>query len=271
MSEELVRHIPGIGDLVYENYGAGEWLTAKGVPAKKPRRRYLLNGEELDSVSSIVSTLDKGDGLNYWYEDHGARGGVFAERMGELEGVFIEDIVKRVRSLGLGAQAARDEAAVRGTAIHAAFHMFAKTGVYPHLSDFPEEWRGWVQGVAQVLLTLEPDPIEAEFIVCHPELKYAGRPDLLCWIGEERTLIDYKTGNGRVYDSAHYQARGYAAAIPDSIDRILIVGISEDGTFELVECEATMTDFLDLLNTYRSRKRINAGMAAQRRAAKATT
>lgn len=51
--------IDGIGELVYENYGPGEWMTKKGDPAKIARRRYLLNDSELDSVSSIVGTIDK--------------------------------------------------------------------------------------------------------------------------------------------------------------------------------------------------------------------
>lgn len=273
MSEELVRHIEGVGDLVYESHDIGEWTTAKGEPAKKARRRYLLNGEELDSVSSIVSTLDKGDGLNYWHEDHGARGGVLAERMGELDGVPMEDIVKRVRLLKLGAKAARDEAAIRGQAIHAAFHDFALTGKYPVLSDYPDEWQGWVKGAARVLLHLEPETISAEFMVCNPALEYAGRPDYLCNIKGKRTLIDYKTGRGKIYAAAHYQTRGYVEAFSycriDPVDDIIIVGVGEDGSFQLVNCAASPRDWSNLWRVYRGRKRINAVMAAQRKEAKA--
>jgi|SRR5580698_523808 hypothetical protein len=273
MSEELVRHIEGVGDLVYESHDIGEWTTAKGEPAKKARRRYLLNYKELDSVSSIVSILDKGDALNYWHEDHGARGGALAERMGELDGVPMEDIVKRVRLLKLGAKAARDEAAIRGQAIHAAFHDFALTGKYPVLSDYPDEWQGWVKGVARVLLHLEPETIDAEFMVCHPPLEYAGRPDLLCSIKGRRTLIDYKTGKGRVYAAAHYQTRGYAEAFwccqIDPVDDIIIVGIDDEGSFQLVDCAASLEDWNNLWAVFHSRKRINAAMAAQRKEAKA--
>jgi hypothetical protein len=273
MGEELIQHIKGIGNLVYESHEVGEWLTAKDEPAKRPRRRYLLNGEELDSVSSIVSTLSKGDGLNYWFEDHGARGGVLAERMGELEGVPIEDIVKRVRLLGLGAKAARDRAAARGTAIHEAFHRFALTGNYPILSDYPEEWHGWVRSVALFILELEPQPIKSEFIVCHPEARYAGRPDLLCTIEGQRTLLDYKTGNGHIYDTAHYQTRAYADALPyseiDPVERILIIGIPDDGSFQPpVECEIETWQWEKLLGVYRDRKRLHGAMATQRKTAK---
>jgi hypothetical protein len=275
MSEELVRHIEGVGDLVYESHDIGEWTTQAGEPSKRSRRRYLLDGEELDSVSSIVSTLDKGDGLNYWHEDHGARGGVLAERMGELDGVPMEDIVKRVRLLKLGAEAARKESSARGTAIHEPFHHFALTGEYPVLADYPLEWRGWIKGVAKVLLKLEPEPVDAEFMVCNPVLEYAGRPDLICEVKGRRQLWDYKTSlNGVVYAQAHYQTIGYAECFAycgiDPVDDILIIPIAEDGEYrEPVKCAAVPEDWRHLWHLYHSRKRVNAAMAAQRKEAKA--
>jgi hypothetical protein len=277
MSEELVRHIEGVGDLVYESHDIGEWLTAKGEPAKKARRRYLLNDKELDAVSSIVSTLDKGDGLNYWHEDHGARGGVLAERMGELDGVPMEDIVKRIRLLKLGAEAARKESSARGIAIHEPFHHFAKTGEYPVLADYPLEWRGWIKSVARVLLKLEPEPVDAEFMVCNPALNYAGRPDLLCNVKGKRQLWDYKSSMaGIVYPQAHFQSRLYQMCFYpckiDPVDDILIIPIAEDGEYrEPVKCKAHVSDAANLVQVFWARKRINAAMAAQRKEAKKVT
>lgn len=274
MSEELIRHIEGVGDLAYESHEAGEWLTAKNEPAKKARRRYLLNGEELDSVSSIVSTLDKGDGLNYWHEDHGARGGVLAERMGELDGVPMEDIVKRVRFLKLGAEAARQESAARGTAIHEPFHHFALTGEYPVLSDYPLEWRGWIKAVAKVLVKLEPEPVDAEFMVCHPSLRYAGRPDLICNVKGKRQLWDYKSSvKGVIYPQAHFQTRLYQMCFDackiEPVDDILIIPIAEDGEYrEPMKCAATPTGAEALIEVFVERKAINADVVTQRKKAK---
>lgn len=271
MSEELVRHIEGVGDLVYESHEAGEWMTKANEPSKRSRRRYLLDGNELDSVSSIVSTLDKGDGLNYWHEDHGARGGVLAERMGELDGVPMEDIVKRVRLLKLGAEAARKESSARGTAIHEPFHHFALTGEYPALADYPLEWRGWIKSVAKVLLKLEPQPVDAEFMVCHPTLNYAGRPDLLCEVKGKRQLWDYKSSMaGVVYPQAHFQTRLYQMCFEackiDPVDDILIIPIAEDGEYrEPVKCAARPTDAEALIEVFMARKAINAAMAYLRR------
>jgi hypothetical protein len=271
--EVIERDIPGIGLLRFENCKAGEWLTKRGEPAKKGRRRYLLGGEEgdeMDSVSSIVGTLDA-PALLHWFEDHGARGGAKAALMGELDGVPDEEILDRVKLLGLGASAQRDEAADRGTAVHLAFETLGR-GEPLRLSTYPAEWRGWMQGVARAWLALNPTVRESEQIVCHREHGYAGRFDLFADAGGP-ALIDYKSGKGKVYDKAHYQTRLYEMARRacgmEPADRIVIVGVDNDGGFQLVECEATEEDALALLHTFKGRKRINAGMAAQRKALKA--
>jgi hypothetical protein len=265
--EIVEREIEGLGTLMFEDLGPGEWLTKKGEPAKVARRRYALEGLDYLSVSSITGTLEK-PALYAWYEDHGARGGAEAQRRGELDGVPPQDIIKRVRALELGADKQRDEAAERGKAIHAAFEKLATTGEAPRLADFPDEWRPWVMGAANAWLQMNPEPEEAERIVCNPTYRYAGRPDLVCRINGRRTLIDYKTGKGRVYEQAHYQTRLYSLALEPSliepVEDIIIVGIDDEGQVELVHCEATELDALGLLSVHLSRKRICAAMSAQR-------
>lgn len=269
--ERVVRQL-ACGRLVFENYGPGEWVTQKGTPGKVARRRYTLDDVEFDSVSSIVGTLDK-PALQHWLKDQSARGAVEAERMGALAGVSEEDILRVMRKLGLGADAARDEGSDRGKAVHAAMHTLATEGRPPNPADFPEAWRLWLQGSMRAWLALDPLVIASEEIACHPQLAYAGRPDLLAVVGGKVTLIDYKTGKGKIYDGAHYQTRLYALALLRclglKVERILIVGIDDDGGYQLVECEASAGDAISLIGTYRSRKRINAGMATQRQIAKA--
>lgn len=268
---EVVEREHPDGLLRFENYPAGTWLTKAGQPARKDKRQYTLDGAMMDSVSSIVGTLDK-PALLYWIEDQASRGAVEAERMGELENCPPEEILHRVKSLGLGASAARDEGAARGHAIHAAFEALALNGTPPNPADYPEDWRPYVQGCVRAWLTLDAQAVHAEHMVCNLAGDYAGRLDLIAETADGLTLIDYKTGKGKVYDAAHYQARLYDLALRTegiTVDRIVIVGIDGEGGFQLVECECTDTDALALLHTFHSRKRINAGMAVQRRAAKA--
>jgi genome maintenance exonuclease 1 len=268
--EIVEREIEGLGTLRFEDLGPGEWLTKKGEPAKKDRRRYALNGDDFTAVSSITGTLEK-PALIPWAEQKGIEG--LARLV--LDDVIIvspEQAVNLVRREKMGAEGARDEGAERGRAIHSAFEKLATTGEAPKLADYPEEWRAWVKGAARAWLLLDPEPEEAEKIVCEPAHRYAGRPDLICRINNRRTLIDYKTGKGRIYEQAHYQTRGYAMALEPSqiepVDDIIIVGISDLGEVELVHCEATELDFLGLLAVHQSRKRINADMAVQRKAAR---
>lgn len=271
--ETLEREIPGVGLLRFENYPAGTWLTQKGTPGKRPRRRYLLDGVELDSVSSIVDTLRK-IGLEFWKEDMGARGAVKAERLGELVDVPEDEIIKRVRLLQLGADARAGEGADRGNAIHDAFHKLAVKKKIPNPADFPGFARPWVQGAMRAWMKLDPGKvIAAEEIVCHPELGYAGRPDLVAMCQGKPTVIDYKTSSkGEVYDSAHYQTRLYSMALRAMgvpIERVVIVGIGDDGKCELIECETSEIATEALILLFRDRKRVNSGMSSQRAIARA--
>lgn len=271
--ERLERVIDGVGTIVFENYRPGEWLTQKGEPAKVSRRRYLLDGEPLDSVSSIVDALRK-EGLERWIETEATRGAVLAERMGELDDVPESDWAIRVKSLGLGATAKRDEAADRGTIIHEAGHALTR-GEVPNPSEFPIAGRPWVQGMMRAWLALDPsEVVAAEQIVCNPEYRYAGRPDLVAVVDGQVTLVDYKSGRGRIYDSAHFQARLYAMALAHcgvDVERIVLVGIDDAGGFQLVECAATEKAAEALITVHRARRLINSDMAAQRRIAKAAT
>ena len=275
--EVVVREIPGIGRVTFENLPAGAWLTQRGEPSKKPRRRYLLdaaarpewNGEK-DSVSSIVGTLDK-PALQRWIEDQATRGAVQAERMGELAGVAEDDWMRRVRSLNLGASAKRDEGAERGTVIHDAMRDLAH-GKVPNPSLLPETARPWMQAAVRMWLEHRPELVASEQIVCHPELRYAGRFDLLARVDGVLTLLDYKTGKGRVFPEAHWQTRLYAMALACEgvqVERVAVVGISDDGDFELMDCDVSEEDARALVRVFRSRKRVASNMAAKRKAAKA--
>jgi hypothetical protein len=270
--ERVERVIDGIGTLVYEDYGPGQWLTQKGTPAKRSRRRYLLDGETLDSVSSIVDAHRK-EGLERWKEEMGARGGVRAERLGELVGVPEEEIIARVRFLELGADAKAGEASDRGKAIHAAMERLARGEAAPDPATFPALARPWLQGAIRAWLALGvTDVVAVEEIVCFPEHNYAGRPDLVCITDRGVTLADYKTGRGKIYDTSHYQVRLYAMALARLgvvVDRIVLIGVDDSGGFELIDCAASVKAAEALLTVSRATKFINSDMAAQRRIAEA--
>lgn len=269
--ELIEREIAGVGLLRFENNPAGTWFTQKGLPAKKARRRYLLDGAEVDSVSSIVDTLSK-PALLWWYETQGLIGGAQAAYAGVLEGHPVEDWPDLCRSLSYGT--ASSDAAPRGTAIHVGMDALSRTGEPPNALDYPETWRPWLRGAMRAWLALDPQRIDSEFVVCNPALGYAGRPDLFAYSHGRRALIDWKSSSGgRVFETAHYSTRGYAECFePCGLDRpevIIICAFDDEGNFEPIECEVTAEDWADLLRVYRSRKRVNAGMAVQRKTRRA--
>lgn len=269
--EIMERAIPGVGTLRYESNPAGTWFTQKGEPAKISRRRYLLDGNELPSVSSITDTLSK-PALYWWYETQGLIGGAQAALQGLLDTVPVEEWPDVCRLAGLGV--ASSDAAPRGTAIHAGLDLMSRTGEPPNAADYPEAWRPWLKGAVRAWLSLDPERIESELIVCNPELGYAGRFDFYGRCHGRRTLVDWKSTNGgRVYDVSHYSTQGYAACFEacglEYPERIVIVSFDADGNFEPIECEVSSEAWATLVRVYRERKDVNAAVALQRKMRKA--
>lgn len=273
-AERIEREIPNVGTLVFENAEAGQWLTKKGTPAKKAKRTYTLTpaaaGEpaELDAVSSIVGCMHK-QALLGWYEKCGAIGAIRAVRAGEIDDtVPEEEVIDRVRLLGLGADRQKSDAADRGTAIHTVFEALAQGGEPPDPAEFPEEARPWLQGAVSAWLALDPEPTEVEQIVCHPDDRYAGRPDLVAHVRGVPTLIDYKTGKGRIYPESQYQTRLYERARracgQEPCERLLVIGVKDDGGFEVCESAVTDEDAASLLALFRSRREVERWITAQR-------
>jgi hypothetical protein len=64
--------------------------------------------------------------------------------------------------------------------------------------------------------------IRKEFTVYNKVARYAGTMDLLCEIGDERWIIDYKTSSG-VYDTHYRQLAAYFKCMPTQVDRMAIL------------------------------------------------
>lgn len=263
-----VEHPAGL--LRFEELDKGDWLTLKGEPARKQRRNYFLNGECLPfSVSGIVGTIEK-PALYRWHEDRGVRGGVKAERLGELEGVPENEWADRVRSLDLGADAERDMGADRGRVIHDVFHTLAR-GEQPDSALIPDWALPWYRGALRAWLHLNPTVIEAEFLLCHPGQRYAGRADLYAICDGAPTLLDYKTSlKGRIWESAHWQCRGYAEAMPQSglpyPERIAIVAVDNDGGFVIEDCVVEPSEWESLVAAAHAHAAIDSRRSAHRKA-----
>ncbi len=225
------------------------------------------------SVTSALKVLDK-PALLAWAEAAGAAGAARLAAMGELEHVPADEAINIVRLHKLGMDAKRDAGADRGTAVHDALEFFAREQAVPDLADFPAEVRGYVQGLCGWLLATRPKPSSVERFVGSVQHTYAGRMDLRATLDGRDCIVDLKTNpKGRVYDEAHLQARAYAVADVECgsapPEGIVIVAVGEDGSFEMVECEAEAGDWLNVLATHRSLARLRGARSARDRAAKA--
>jgi hypothetical protein len=262
----LLRELPDGRSLVFEErdtgYRAYKLVEADGKATRMP------------SVTTILDVLDK-RALKNWFEDHGARGTLAAVRMGELDPLIHtdEEAIGIVRALGLGADAARNKAARRGLSIHDALEVYCRTAELPGPESLDENHRPYLQGLARALLDLDPHPTVVEQITCHPELKYAGRLDLRAIVAGKDTIIDLATNSsGRGYAEKHIQVRGYEAAEvalgAEPAERLLIVGIGPDGTYNADHCTAPYGAFEQVLAVHRLMADVRRPLEAARRADK---
>lgn len=200
------REIPGIGRLDFEPKPHDYFLLPEG------RQRRI----SFPTVTEILrATWPAGESLLNWYGNLG---------------------VAKARE-------ARNEAAAIGTDTHRFIETFLRTGALLGFGHFPENRKPFLQGAARFLIEHEPRPVTdgIERLVCHPELRYAGRLDLLCVLKDcgALTLLDYKTSaGGNLYAKHHAQLAGYSIADHrcggERIERYGVVGINGEGHVRIV-------------------------------------
>lgn len=220
----LERTIAGIGtvEFVESEKRRDYWLMPEGG---ERRRR-------MPSVTSILRGTWPKPGLLEWYAREGR-----------------------------GVDTALEQASARGRAVHSFVETYMTTGDLLPWEDFPAEWHGYLQGIARFLWDRQPVPIAVERLVVHPEFGYAGRLDLIAEM-DGRTLLDFKSNpKGRVYHEAHVQTHAYAIADErcgePPVDRIVVVGVAEDGTYSEVPGADASKVWASVLDFYKSLARFD--------------
>jgi len=203
----ISREIAGIGRLDFEQTDKRRdyWLLPEGAQ----RRGRLV------SVTSILRDTWPKTALMEWYLREGAN-----------------------------ATTILADAKERGRQVHRFLETYLRDAVILPFSDFEPSYKPWLQAAASFIFEEDPQPAPegVERLVCHPDLRYAGRPDLIAtcrsW-PSDLTLFDYKTNpEGNVYAEAHVQTWAYALADfrcgAPAIARRVVVGMSAEGKYRLV-------------------------------------
>lgn len=200
------------------------------------KHRYLVDGERYPSVTTLLGCIDKSGPLMAWAVAETKAGRDYRET--------------------------RDTAATRGTSVHDALEVLATDGTPPDLRNFPEEDRGYVQGLCGWWLKHDPVPTMVEQVVASKRLRFAGKFDLLAEVGGFSTLIDLKTSK-RVYETHHLQLGGYRLALTEcgweDPFEAAVLRVGEDGSYEYVPGKADPADFECVVALYEVLKKMRRG------------
>ena len=275
-----IRHTPRVDVTGYSPNGELEWLPASDEPT---------DWQEVPSVSTVLGVLDK-PALVWWGMKVGVEGLMTLihdgdvlqpddefflwDQEGDRELATADDVVALLTRNKLTVNHQRDKAADRGTNVHSALEAWAETGITPDPRFYPENERGYVQGLVNFINDAHPHPLQSEVMVASLD-GYAGRFDLLAnldFAGKVVTktypkredkreqqsgafIIDLKT-SAKTYPSHALQLAAYRHAMTEcgygEIDHAAVLRVTSDGRYELVEAKAEYSDFLAVLSAYRA-------------------
>lgn len=121
-----------------------------------------------------------------------------------------------------------DRAAERGTSVHDSIENFIKYGVV----DVNPEYRGYFNGFHEWWEKTKPVPVGSELRVYHKVMQYGGTIDLLAYIDDELTLIDFKSTYSLIDMICGVQLEGYAQALEShgiKVAKKMILHLKKDG------------------------------------------
>lgn len=232
-------------------------------------------------VDGLLELLRKRD-VMYW--DEGAWLAAVRDKFGIFRGwtdANVESVVPLLSHHKLTTNHVKDKAGSRGTAIHDALEVWAKTDALPIPSMFSPEEQGYVRGLLAFLKHVpSAEPVASEVMVGSLEHGFAGRYDLRFRTTESHNVVvhrtpvrgpqwrelpaglylaDLKTSKG-VYPSHSRQLEAYELASVECgyepTDGRGVLHVGADGAYEFVRSTARADDFLPVLEVWRSDQRM---------------
>lgn len=251
---------------------------------------YAPDWREVPSVTTVLGVLDK-PALPWWGMKTGVQGVLSLYEDGLLVGngspettylahngfgrATVDTVVDLLTMYKLTVNHVRDKAGDRGQSVHDAFEAWARTGLKPDPSIYPDEERGYVEGLLAFLADVPSiEPIAAEVLVASAEHGFAGRYDIRFRTWQPHDVVvhrtpkrgptyrrlapgmllgDLKTSKG-TYPTHALQLEAYEQASLESgyepTTARAVLHVNADGTYELKRVKASIDDFLAVLNVW---------------------
>lgn len=213
---------------------------------------YTIDGKKALGVTTALKGIPKDEALKRWaaklVAEHAVDNIYDVKRMLDSGGrnptvYFLKELPNQKR----------DDAAVRGTAVH----KFAEQIIKGEEVEVPEHLASYVEGYLHYLEDFNPTTVHEELIVASREHMIAGRLDSIQDIpGFGRCLVDYKTSNG-VYGETALQVAAYRhmeVYVDDEgdehpmlpVDRTFVLHI-QPGDYSLIPVQAGPDEFAKFL------------------------
>lgn len=154
-----------------------------------------------------------------------------------------------------------ERARLRGAGLHAAIQYDIEGTLDPE-SLHPEIAPGFA-AYRRFRDEAHVEPLLVEVELRHRSWQYVGHADLVAWVGDKRTLLDWKYQESVDLDAGTLQLAGYrlaySALYPLDALQTALVQVKRDGTYRLhvVDAEAATHEFIACLIVYRARQRRN--------------
>jgi len=200
--------------------------------------RYWIDGRPVTGVTTLMKGGLPKPALMYWSAKSVAE--FVADNPEQVKAMWEEDNRRKtVEALKGVPWDKRDEAAARGTEVHA----LAADVVHGIEVVVPPHINGHVEGYASWLDRFAVAPVLTECSVGNRKHWYAGRFDLIADFGGYRWMLDVKTSKG-VYSDTAIQTDAYRNSefyvtdddpdtelpMPEGIERLGVLHVTEDGT-----------------------------------------
>jgi hypothetical protein len=193
--------------------------------------RYEIDGAKVQSVTTIMSKALSKPALTTWASKTTAAYAV--DHWRELARLPVSERLKRLEA---APWSDRDNAALKGTAIHKLAEKL-QAGADP--AGLDPKHSGPVKACAAFLRVFQVEPLYSEVAVFSRRYSYAGTADLIGMIGSQAVIFDYKTNRSGLFPDVAYQLCAYSrcdvlldgeAEKPmPTIDKAIAVHLRDDG------------------------------------------